>query len=739
MKYSLHEIPIINELCNLKSEQTRVITSFESGGVKIFYCDPEVLFEVLSYIDGINNFSEIEKKLLINYSKDDIEEFLITLLREEIIKKVTNVSERNIPRLLVIGDSAVSSILSSFETSIYKETEDFLNNLIEDEYEMVVFSPRECTYEEYILVNKKLHSYNKPYLLVNFSGNSLNVGPLVVPNKTVCLECIVTSELEKLNADLCSDEKITIENIKNLKYSFDFSKKNIKLAEYFANKIYCEILQYNNKKSSKLTNRRYIFDLNSLEQKEKEFKPITHCTTCRGMNKNYLYVKDKEELESIMTSPTPTLISEPIKYNTGGIRSKSEEETREILERDLKKLGTKIKIEYNNNNPFKEIAASYTAYCESIDNQYIYTPRDEMGAGKGLTKTQAYFSAGFEIIEHITRQYTGDIQIIGAKYKDIKKYAIDVPYIASTVMNVNTAHEKFDSNSVMDWVVGNSVLNNEKKLIPAFLTFMFDVELKGVLFGIASTGVASGSTLEDAILHGLFEVIEHDAWMIGQSNPYILPIVDYNSSSNPAIKEMVLKIRSMGYDIITRDYTNDLGIPVYRTYITNRNNYSQYSYNGLGCHVNPEIALERSITEAIQFCDSLFGGSETSLVTNDVLSTSLVALYNQHFVINKDVLGETSRFTKIGKPVFEFNSSLELIEKISNLIKEKIGGDVYYVELTKPGMDVKVVRVIVTGDIQRLNHPIISTSKRMFEFGIRCGYSDKLTTYEELFMGNYQH
>lgn len=343
------------------------------------------------------------------------------------------------------------------------------------------------------------------------------------------------------------------------------------------------------------------------------------------------------------------------------------------------------------------------------------------------------------MIEHISIQYTGDVPVIAAKYKDVKKFAIDMPYLASTIMNTNTAYEKFDEDIETDWVVATSLSSTSKKLVPAFLVFMLDVELKGTLFGTASTGVASGATLEDAILHGLFEVIEHDGWLIGQANPYILPVVDYTSSSSTKVRELVAKVKSMGYDIITRDYTNDFTIPVFRTYITNRENFSQYSSNGFGCHVLPELALERSITEAAQFCDSLFGSSKSSLLTKNVLSTSLVNLYNQHFLVNKDILGKTDRKTIIGKSILEFNSSYDLIQKLTKLIKEKIGGDVYYVEMSKPGMNVKVVRTIVTGEIQRMNHPIISTSKRMFEFGIRCEYSDKKMTYEELFMGDYQH
>lgn len=125
------------------------------------------------------------------------------------------------------------------------------------------------------------------------------------------------------------------------------------------------------------------------------------------------------------------------------------------------------------------------------------------------------------------------------------------------------------------------------------------------------------------------------------------------------------------------------------------------------------------------------------MITLPVLSKSLVNLYNQHFLVNKDILGKTDKTTTIGEPICDLNSSYDVINNVAKLVKDKVGGDVYYVELTKPGMNVKVIRTVITGDMQKMNIPLISASKRMFEFGIRCGYSDKKTTYEELFMGKY--
>lgn len=521
----------------------------------------------------------------------------------------------------------------------------------------------------------------------------------------------------------------------------DIEKNKI---EYIADILIKDVTNFINGSSSKFLDYQYLFDLDFFNYIKEEKLPTTYCNFCKAFNKKYIvFDSNYMDFDFILNERFKTnLIKSDIKYKIGGIRSRSEYETKKALELELDRLGAKIRIEPAYGNPFNDnnTIHCYNSFIEQTSkSKYPYLFRKNEGAGKGLTKSQSYFSAAFELIEHVGLQYTGDITIVCAKYTDVKEIAIDLPYLATTIMNNNTIFDNFDENMEVDWVVATSLTNGSKKLVPAFLIFMYDVELKGVLFGGTSNGSAIGVTLEDAILHGLFEAIERDAWLIGQSNPYILPIVDYESITNIKIKKIISKIKNMGYEIITRDYTNDLKIPVFRTWIVNRNDYSRYAYNGFGCHVSPEIALERSITEAVQVDDwSISEGElESDMITPQLLSKSLVNLYNQHFLVNKDIFGKTDRKTIIEEPIFEMNSSYEVIKNVANLIRDKVGGDVYYVEMTKPGMNVKIARTVITGDFQKMNVPLLSASKRMFEFGIRCGYSDKKTTYEELFMGNY--
>lgn len=752
MSYCSKDVPRISQqyAYDIDVKKQRVICS-AAGQIKVLNCDPDILEEVLSYVDGTNSFAEIENKFVDRFPLQNIKFFLNTILDEGVIETgIGEITLNKNTKLLVIGDGTIFESLVS-DSDICMDVAHFLGEDNIYDFDMAVFAPSVATYADMLAVNKKLYQTMKPFIPITFSGGKILAGPLVVPNKSACLECVLSHELKCLNSKLSEDTKIGINEIQSLKYSCILPQNaSSATVQYITRCVVDDLTKYNVGMTSDFLDYQYFFELDHPKFTKEQIFPTTYCHFCNGINKNYIrFEPGSMKFDSLLygkANVNSTVLSKSdIKYKVGGFRSTTESETSKILNDELSKFGAKVRVEPAVGNPFNDNNAihCYNSFIEQTSNAKIpFLFRKNEGAGKGRTKTQSYFSAAFELLEHAGLQYAGDIPIVCAKYKDVKEIAIDLPYLASTVKNKNTAFDDFDENNEVDWVVATSLTDGTNRLVPAFLAFMYDVELKGMFFGSSSNGAAIATTLEDAILHGLFEAVERDAWLLCQSNPYVLPILDYTSIANPQIKKIINRIKEMGYDIITRDYTTDLGISVYRTWIINKNDYSRYAYNGLGCHTLPELALERSITEAVQVDDwSDTGGKiESDMITEEVLNKSLVNLYNQHFLVNKDVFGKTDKKVPIRKPLFNnIESSYDAMMQVASLIKKKVGGDVYYVDLTKPGMNVKIARTVITGDFQRMNIPLVSVCNRMFEFGINCGYSNKRTVYEELFMGQYAH
>ena len=753
MKYMLEDIVIINpNYSQVRDNVAKRVICNSNGGIKILNCNPEILDEVFNYVTNNNTYRDIQDALGKKYPINDVIDFLQTLVDEGIlISQQNSINNLNVKKsdVLVIGEGRIFEGFKKFNIDMVI-FEEFMNNDIENDYKYIVIAPEQLLYKDMVKINRRLYGKEKNYIPVYFNGDKIVFGPLIIPGKTLCLECIISHELKVLNKRMDGENRIELENILDLRFSdhldIEYTDYDIQYIESFIIK---DLDRFKCGEGSRLLDKQFSLDKEVVEFYNEEVQPTTYCNFCHGMNKNYLSYKAEEmDIKNLFNSHfnvnKAKFSNNSIKYKVGGFRSKSEDETKRILDKELKKFGAKIRIEEAKGNPFNDAGTvhCFNSYIDQIYNSgsgFLF--RKTEGAGKGLTEQQAYFSAGFELLEHAGLQYGGDIPIISAKYCDVKAHAIDIIELVDTIKNTNTIYDSFDKDAEVDWVVANSVINNKPILVPAFLVFMYDVEVKGMFFPISSSGAAIGTTLEDAVLHGLLESIERDSWLICQCNPYTMPILDYSSIKSKKVKRIINSIKKMGYDIVTRDYTSDLGIPVYRTWIVNKNDYSRYAYNGLGCHVSPELALERSITEAVQVDDWSDTGVEldSSMITLEVLNSSMTNIYNQHYLVNKDIFADREKTVPIREEVLYTESSYDAAKRIVELINPKTNGDVYYVDVTKPGMNIKIIRTIITGDFQRMNIPLLSVSNRMFKFGINCGFDCNETRYENLFMGKYAH
>ena len=260
----------------------------------------------------------------------------------------------------------------------------------------------------------------------------------------------------------------------------------------------------------------------------------------------------------------------------------------------------------------------------------------------------------------------------------------------------------------------------------------------------SSTGLAAGGTLKDAILQGIYEILEHDAWMIGQANMIKLPLVDIATSKNENLKEKIARIEKLGYKVVVRDYSNDIGIPVFRAWIVSENDYTAYAFNGFGASYDPEIALERAITEAVQSANKKpmvktkkFKKPSAGYIMDDPNS-----IYNLGYFIKKDIeITSNEKIISLDKyKKYIFNCVDDILENTMRKLKEiDPNSDIIYYDMTRESTGMPVVRVIITGPIQMLASPLTIVSPRTYSFQKNMGYSNDKPKYEDFYMGIYPH
>jgi ribosomal protein S12 methylthiotransferase accessory factor len=137
----------------------------------------------------------------------------------------------------------------------------------------------------------------------------------------------------------------------------------------------------------------------------------------------------------------------------------------------------------------------------------------------------------------------------------------------------------------------------------------------------SSNGLASGVSAEDAVLQGLYEVIERDGWTINYFVRDSLGIPPFKIPMNelpPDLEAIAAIIRSAGLHPFLFDCTQrDLGIPVIGCALFGRDGVGLFG--GYGCHLNATVAAHRAMLESVQSRLCFISGARDDLYRRDFL------------------------------------------------------------------------------------------------------------------------
>ena len=220
-------------------------------------------------------------------------------------------------------------------------------------------------------------------------------------------------------------------------------------------------------------------------------------------------------------------------------------------------------------------------------------------SGKGLTREAARAGAILEGIEFsVATQPHGQFIVRRAcEIPDVDRLELAdcFPARASVVNDVMPVAWEFMTN----------IQNGAPKFVPSDLVWLTSrIKNQPLMYFQGSTnGLASGANVEDAILSGLYEVIERDAWTINQyllDNYGILPTRVPLTSLPPALKACLSQITASQIKLHLFDITNDYRVPVFSAILLDFSGNVAGTFAGFGCHLDAETAALRAITEAVQ-------------------------------------------------------------------------------------------------------------------------------------------
>ncbi len=244
--------------------------------------------------------------------------------------------------------------------------------------------------------------------------------------------------------------------------------------------------------------------------------------------------------------------------------------------------------------------------------------------GKGETDVQAKVSCLAEAVERYSAGFFDDVPRRKARLSELGADAVDPrevllfsarQYAERKERNerngdgFNWVPEPFDPDQAIDWTPLWSLSHSRTRWIStAQCYFGYDPAARSNVprFALAcSNGCASGNTLEEAILQGLFELIERDACALWWYNRVQRPSIDLTAFRQPFFDAMQQLYDNRDRQLHVIDLRTDLGVPVALA-VSWRRRDGGGILAALGCHLEPRLAISRALSELNQiYCDGV--------------------------------------------------------------------------------------------------------------------------------------
>ena len=320
--------------------------------------------------------------------------------------------------------------------------------------------------------------------------------------------------------------------------------------------------------------------------------------------------------------------------------------------------------------------------------------------GKGRSEPQARVSALGEAIERYSSQYEGYEPCIRAAFRELGDAAIH-PYDLMGFSERQYAEREawpkkgetayvpdpYDDTCPIDWTPAWSLTARRWRLIPsAFAYYSYPREGGGDISSGCSNGVAAGNCLEEAVIQGFYELVERDATAMWWYHKLRKPAVDWLTFNSPLVAAVDEAMERMGMKLMILDLTNDLGIPVFAANLFSCSESLRFKSIGLGCHRDPNIALERAVSELGQFWR-----------TRDMDESSL--RFQRSPDSREPFLQTDPRQAPKNPSDFATHDRQDFLEDIDDMVRllSDRGLEMVIMDLTRPDVGFPVARVIVPG------------------------------------------
>lgn len=404
------------------------------------------------------------------------------------------------------------------------------------------------------------------------------VGPLVHPGAPGCSQC---ADMRRLMAG--RDRKEMQEIQKRLKEQGGIfrdawaSRTGLLQMAYL---IVAEVERMFQGSTNHTEGKVFLINLNTLKSSLHSFLSNPLCSVCGGLP------DDLATMARISLKPSP-------KISSDSYRCRSIDDLNKVLVKDYldPKTGFLNDKMYDLVTPFADVGVNLPLMMG-----------DEGVAGRTHSYAVSELTAILEGLErYCGLAPSGKRTVIHDNFRNLEGQALN-PFEVGV-------HEKeqysqpgfpfkpFDPDCSMNWVWGYSFLQERPILVPELLAYYSLGCGQGFVYE-TSNGCALGGSLEEAIFHGILEVVERDSFLMTWYAQMSIPRLDPYSSNDQELELMIDRVRAVaGYEIYLFNSTMEHGIPSVWAFAKNRKQKGLNIICAAGAHPDPVRAVKSSVHE----------------------------------------------------------------------------------------------------------------------------------------------
>ena len=302
--------------------------------------------------------------------------------------------------------------------------------------------------------------------------------------------------------------------------------------------------------------------------------------------------------------------------------------------------------------------------------------------GKGATPVQSEASALMELVERFSFfSFIEEGPKLYTTARDLGVEALPFSYLAHSLFDksadVATAAELYQ-----DWPLYFVPATNLSTGTPVYLPLHWFYLIEEY------NGPAAGNCPEEAVLQALCEVVERHVGTVISQERRSTPLIDPDSVTDPAARELIEKFTRNGIKVFMRDFSMDTGIPTVAALAYDPATFPESSeiVFAAGTTTDPTKSLIRALTEVAQ----------------------LAGDFNRHTsyrpTLPKYESLEDAAYLMAPGPMVALDSLSNLAHdnlkvEIQNCL-DALGNlslDVFVVEVTHPEIGIPVVYVLIPG------------------------------------------